>query len=356
MHYGGQLSGWVQYAPDQDYTLLLGGRYIPQLGYTLPLAKNTQTLRAFASLNIYGTTSTADFDSARNDGKIDPYRLYVEWKRSGLTLTGGLQELRFGSAKMFRSVAWFDRTDPRDPLQLSDGVWGLTGRYYFPGTKLNLWAWFLYGNKGPKGTDFLPTNQGIPEMGGRLQWKYPAGNIGLSYHFRRVDTDYYLAEYNWVREHRFGLDARIDWRVGVTVEATNIQLSEDAGIYTHQSMATLGLDYTFRLGKGLKTDFEQFVSSLNEQTFPFDNTVTFSGLSLTYPVARADDVIYMLYYDWTDRRWYNYIRWSHRFKFLTLHTMAFWNPTEYEIERIQSIARQHLLGKGVQVMLVWDHR
>ncbi len=355
LHYNGQLAGWTQYAPDQPYTLLLGGHYIPQLSYILPLAKNTQTLNALASLNIYGTTATADFDSARNDGKIDPYRIYVKWELGGLSLVGGLQELRFGSAKMFRSVAWFDRTDPRDPLQLSDGVWGLTGRYYFPGTKLNLWAWFLYGNKDPKGIDILSTNQGLPEMGGRLQWKYLLGNIGLAYHFRRVDTDYYLAEYNWTREHRFGLDAHFDWRVGVTIEATSLYLSDDADIYTHQSMATLGLDYTFGLGRGLKTNLEQYVSALNEQTFQFENSVTFSGLSLAYPITPSDDMNYMLYYNWTNQMWYNYIRWSHRFKYLALHTMAFWNPSAYGFDRIQAFAQEHMLGKGVQVMLVWNH-
>ncbi len=355
LHYGGQLSGWGQYAPDQPYSLLFGGRYIPELRYAKSLFSDTQTLSVLASLNIYGTTATADFDSTSNDGKIKPYRLYAAWAFKNFTLKGGLQELRFGEAQMFRSTAWFDRTDPRDPLQISDGVWGLTGRYFIPRTKLNLWLWLLYGNKDAKGTDFFPTNQSIPEAGGRLQWRYPLGNFGFSYHFRRVNTEDLDIQYAWVPEHRFGLDAKFDWRVGVSVEASSIHLAEDIDMYTHQSMATLGLDYTFKLGKGLKTVFEQFVSSLNKQTFMFDNSVTLSGLSLAYPFTDADDLNYMFYYDWTHQKTYNYIKWSHRFRYLTLHTMAFWNPIIYEFDRIEAFAREHMLGKGIQLMLVWNH-
>lgn len=43
----------------------------------------------------------------------------------------GLQKINFGSAQLFRPLMWFDKMDPRDPLQMTDGVWGALYRYYF---------------------------------------------------------------------------------------------------------------------------------------------------------------------------------------------------------------------------------
>ena len=57
----------------------------------------------------------------------------------------GLQKINFGSASMLRPLMWFDQMDPRDPLHLTDGVWGLLARYYFL-NNANIWLWGLYGN------------------------------------------------------------------------------------------------------------------------------------------------------------------------------------------------------------------
>jgi len=54
-----------------------------------------------------------------------------------------LQKINFGSATLFRLLMWFDRIDPRDPLKLTDGVYGLLLRYYFH-NNTNIWLWGLY--------------------------------------------------------------------------------------------------------------------------------------------------------------------------------------------------------------------
>jgi hypothetical protein len=76
--------------------------------------------------------------------------------------------------------------DPRDPLQLTDGVWGVLGRYYFLNNS-NIWLWALHGNKELKGWESTKTLNSAPEIGGRIQHPAGRGEIAISYHYRKID-------------------------------------------------------------------------------------------------------------------------------------------------------------------------
>ena len=80
-------------------------------------------------------------------------------RNNKLHIEPGLQKINFGSATMLRPLMWFDQVDPRDPLQLTDGVWGVLGRYYFL-NNANIWLWGLYGNKNPGDTANLLVQRG----------------------------------------------------------------------------------------------------------------------------------------------------------------------------------------------------
>merc|ERR1712127_1137306 len=95
----------------------------------------------------------------------------------------GLQKIDFGSASLLRPIQWFNQIDPRDPLQLTNGVYGVLGRYYFL-NNANIWLWTLYGNEKTRGFDALETNKKVPEFGGRIQYPTKKGEIALSYHHR----------------------------------------------------------------------------------------------------------------------------------------------------------------------------
>ena len=84
----------------------------------------------------------------------------------------GLQKINFGSAVLLRPLMWFDSLDPRDPLQLTDGVYAVLLRYYFP-NNANLWAWALYGNDSPKGWESAATAEDT--VLSKLEW-YRLGN------------------------------------------------------------------------------------------------------------------------------------------------------------------------------------
>jgi len=148
LHVQGQFSAWSTYSTKSDIKLGLGARYLPQLDYSLALGNNSK-IDFEASANLNGSLALIPDDDKYTSGHIKPYRLWVRYSTEHLELRTGLQKISFGSATLLRPLMWFDQLDPRDPLQLTDGVWGMLGRYYFP-NNANLWLWGLEGNKNLK--------------------------------------------------------------------------------------------------------------------------------------------------------------------------------------------------------------
>ncbi len=354
--FSGQLSGWGQYTPDISPELWFGGRYIPQIDIRKPF-KNFRLLDFEASVNLYGDLGFLPSDTFHTEGDIKPYRLWGRYSTPQLEIRLGLQKINFGSAVMFRPLMWFDRVDPRDPLQLTNGVWGLLFRYYFL-NNANLWLWGLYGNKDPKGWEIFPTEKNIPEAGGRIQLPISNGEAALSYHFRMADMQNLSTAmgypYQSIAENRLGLDSKIDLSVGLWAEASWTNLNKDIGDFTNQEMITLGTDYTFGIGNGLVLTFEQLIYSYDRKAFNFDHTTTFSGLSLSYPIGIFDRLSAILYYDWTDKKSYNFINWQREMNHVTFYLMGYWNPKNYQLPA-QSLENNRFAGKGLQVMVVWNH-
>lgn len=354
LSYKGQLSAWTLYNGGLDLPVYMGGRYIPQLNYEVNL-KNTQKIDFEASLNMNGNFGFYPFDTISHYGTLKPYRLWARYSGEQFELRVGLQKINFGSANMIRPLMWFDSVDPRDPLNLTDGVWGILGRYYFL-NNANLWLWMLYGNDTPRGWDLAKSYWKIPEFGGRFQSPVPGGEAGISYHHRVSDTRDVpvLPTFDQAPENRLGVDLRFDLFVGAWLEGAWINNSENLGIYTNQELLNLGLDYTFGLGNGLYVIFEQLLASYDEKPFELENTRNFSLLSLSYPIGLFSNVSGIIYYDWTNNNIYNFLNINHSLKHLTLYLMAFWNPEDYFIPG-QDITTNLYGGKGIQFMIVLNH-
>jgi hypothetical protein len=257
---------------------------------------------------------------------------------------------------MLRPLMWFDRIDPRDPLQLTDGVWGLLGRYYFL-NNANIWIWGLYGNPGPKTWEIGKTSKNIPEVGGRIQMPVPKGELALSYHFREVDTRDLgdsIPSYARVAENRVGIDGKWDWLVGFWIEGSWIGKNQNTGIFTHEEMVNFGADYTFGIGNGLNMVVEQLFFSYDENAFAFSDLYSFTGSSLSYPLGMFDNISAIVYYDWKNNDLYNFVNWKRQFNKFFLYLMAFWNPVEYKMPQ-QAESGELLAGKGIQIMLVYNH-
>lgn len=351
----GQISSWAHYNGSNALPLWLGERYIPELNYSIDLTHGRLIDFDF-SANLFANAGIHLSDSVHSEAKVKPYRVWARYSTEQLEIRAGLQKINFGSASILRPLMWFDQIDPRDPLQLTDGVWGVLGRYYFL-NNANIWVWGLYGNKNRKGWEIIKTNKDIPEFGGRFQFPVPKGEAGLTYHHRTADSrniDSLMPALAKIPENRLGFDIRIDWIIGCWAEASWSRKSINLGIPTNQEFINLGMDYTFGIGNGIYAVFEQLLVSADEKAWDFGNTTTFSLLSVSYPIGIFDNLGAIVYYDWTNNKAYNFINWQKRFNNLTFYVMVYWNPENYFIPS-QGTDQTLFAGRGIQVMLVYNH-
>lgn len=355
LDFKGQLSAYTHFNPDNNYPWWNGGRYIPQANVALPLDKG-RLVDFEASANIYGNLGLKNFNTTATNGNIKPYRVWARYSTHQFELRAGLQKINFGSASILRPLMWFDQLDPRDPLQLTDGVWGILTRYYFL-NNANIWLWSLYGNDNPKGWETIKTNSTVPEVGGRLQLPANRGEIAFSYHYRSADSQDLPGtdmQYAKIPEHRMGFDAKFDWVVGCWIEASWKNMSKDMGIYTNQELLNLGVDYTFSLGNGLTVIYEQLLAAYDEKAFRFTENTTFSLISASYPLGMFDNLSFIVYFDWRNKAAYNFVNWQKEFDNLTFHIMGYVNPKDYNIPT-QQMDENLFAGTGIQLMLVFNH-
>jgi hypothetical protein len=351
----GQLSAWTLYNGGLDLPVYLGGRYIPQLNYEIKL-RNDHLIDFEASANLNGNIGFHPFDTLDAGGTIKPYRLWARYSSQQFEFRIGLQKINFGSASLLRPLMWFDQVDPRDPLNLTDGVWGALGRYYFL-NNVNIWLWVLYGNEDPKGWEIAGTNSKYPELGGRFQTPVPAGEAGISFHHRVSDTrnlEGIVPSFAKIQENRIGLDVKLDLVVGAWAEGSWVNSNENLGRYTNQELFNMGVDYTFGIGNGLYTIIEQLLVVYDEHAFTFENNVSFSLLSLSYPLGLFSNIQGIIYYDWKNNSLYNFINLQRDFRRFSMYLMAFWNPEDYHIP-LQEIEQNLYAGRGIQIMFVLNH-
>ena len=351
----GQASLWANYNFENSLPLQTGGRYIPTLDYIIKLPKKGM-LDFEGSVNISGFVNTHPFAIINTDGSIAPYRLWARFSTSQLEIRLGLQKINFGSATLLRPLMWFDQIDPRDPLQLTNGVWGILGRYYFM-NNANAWLWCLYGNEKLRPWDYINTTRRFPEFGGRVQVPVPKGEIALTYHFRNTnfnDNIYIIDPYSRIPENRIGIDGKWDLGVGLWFEGTWINRSKDCRSETNQEILNIVADNTFSVGNGLHIEFEQLFVAFENTQFDYRNKIFFSGLSLSYPLNMNNDLSAIVYYDWGNNASYNFINWNHKFRNISLFMFAYLNPKYYNLPQQNSTGNNYA-GPGVQVMLVYNH-
>jgi len=355
LNFKGQLSAYTHLNPSNELSWQNGLRYIPQVNYQYSLS-DKHRIGFEASANLYGNAALALFDSSYFSGDIKPYRFWARYSTNQFELRAGLQKINFGSASILRPLMWFDQIDPRDPLKLTDGVWGVLARYYFL-NNANIWLWGLYGNENLKGWETFSSDKKIPEFGGRLQSPVPHGEAGFSYHHRIADCSSLSDSFNIignVTENRFGFDAKFDMNIGWWIEASWSAYNKEIGMFSNQEIINLGADYTFSLGNGLTVIYEQLIASLDENPFGFENVSTFSLLNLSYPLGLFDKISAIVYFDWANNKAYNFLNWQRVFNKYTLYLMAYINPKDYNIPTPGSDDLLYA-GSGIQLIFVFNH-
>jgi hypothetical protein len=368
----GQLSGWMTMNPSNSWATQLGVRYLPEMDVEKSLSQKL-SLDASLSLNVNGSAWIYSREEIDTFGKLKFYRMWMRLSSSQLEIRLGLQKINFGSATMLRPLMWFDRIDPRDPLQITDGVWGFLSRYYFL-NNANIWVWGLYGNNDTKGWEFVPTAKKKPEFGGRIQIPVPKGEFALTYHHRLMDLEKGIenvlalaglpempasvisefVDLGIVREDRYGIDGKWDMELGFWFEGAVIRQDIDWLPQKYQRMINTGADYTIGVGNGLYIAYEHFWFHLSEEAFTRGDGFEFSALSLSYPLSLLDNLTGMVYYDWENQEWYRFISFQRTYDRWQVFLMCFWNPEQFQIyPTIQD--NSFLAGKGFQVMVVFNH-
>jgi roadblock/LC7 domain-containing protein len=350
----GQAIGWTTLNPAEPFQAQVGLRYIPELSFTLPAGN--YTIDGKFSANLWGS-GMYQGDSITLDEQLSPYRMWVRFSSDQFELRAGLQKINFGSAQMFRPLMWFDRIDPRDPLQLTDGVYGLLARYYFL-NNANIWLWGLYGDDKIKGWELIPSLKNSIEYGGRVQLPFFTGELAATYHHRSADPSAILPDSitmgKQAAENRIALDTKVDLLVGLWAEASLIHQDLSFTTQKYKTMLNMGMDYTFGLGSGLNVMTEAFGYLQGEHPFDAKENLAFGLLSATYPVSIIHSVNAMVFYDFTNKNLYRFINWTMAWDRWSFYVMGFWNPETYTLYNVDP--RTSLYGGwGFQLMAVFNH-
>ncbi len=355
--YKGLVAGWLVGKFERSVNPQVGGRFIPEFSLSQKVS-DSFSLAAEFSLNGFVVARFQSGEDARTDGEIDPYRFWLRLGTNQFEARIGLQKINFGSAALLRPLMWFDSLDPRDPLQLTDGVYGLLLRYYFV-NNANIWSWALYGNDSPKGWEAVATADDTIEYGGRVQLPLWTGELALTYHHRRIDIvpeSVPLMPLNGERvpESRVGLDGKWDLGVGLWFEGTLTHQESELLPQPWQRALAFGLDYTFDLGNGLNAMGEHLrLDRSGKALGPGDGT-DFSALFLRYPVSIFVDLTAIFYYDWKEKEFYRFFSWQRTYDRWRFNIIAFWNPDAFLIFPTQP-GGNPFAGKGFQFMIVFNY-
>ncbi|HQU73885.1 MAG TPA: hypothetical protein PKV71_12045 [Calditrichia bacterium] len=299
-----QVSAWGTAQEEGNWQLV--SRIQPGVGLEFPAAiPGNWDARVDYVLNGYKDRYDQDFSR-------EFYRWWIRLSGAQYELRAGLQKINFGPGFLLRPLMWFDGLDPRDPLQITRGVKGLLGRYYFL-NNANLWAWMLYDNTEPHGWDILDGHPRKPEWGGRLQFPAIGGELGFSANRRYVRFNPLGELFIEYPEYKFGIDGRWDVVVGLWFEAVTARQDLQTLLPLadpYQQFLMGGTDYTFPLGNGLHLLGEHMAVSLSRDFSLWDNPFQVSAVSVDYPVGLLDRVSLFVLRNWDADNWTLYGNWT----------------------------------------------
>lgn len=353
----GQVTSWAVIQFEDPINWQFGGRFVPTLLGKFSVSEKAN-IDFEASLNINGSANFSGPNYENSIGQLKPYRVWARYAADNWEIRAGLQKINFGSAKLFRPLMWFDGMDVRDPLQLTDGVYGVLGRYYFP-NNANIWFWTLMGNDKRKGWEMMGSEQWKPEVGGRIQLPLATGELALSTHYRKVHA-ISMASSRWndfrlLNESRIGLDGKWDVGIGLWFESsTTITQRNEILVPRFQDAWNVGADYTLPIGNGLGVTLEYFRYHVGDDFFTNGTTLNLTGSMFTYPVSVLDNLSAMMFYLPDQHLWFNYLSWSRTYDNWSMYAIGFWNPTNYQLLSPQSQNNNLFAGKGLQIMLNYN--
>jgi len=339
----GQASAWgTGIDLNGEWNKNIGIRYIPQINYSYSFDENN-LLNGEVLLNTY---YNSDFNS--DDYNIKLYRGIIRYTTTQSETQVGLQKINFGPAQLLRTLMWFDSVDPRDPLKLTDGVYGIRYKYSFINNSI-FWVWGLYGNDKPKGFEVNATAKDNPEFGGRYQFQVPAGEAGATVHTREVKAGSFS-----YRENRYALDGRWDIGIGAWFESLLQQSQTNLMPFQWNKMITVGGDYTFGIGTGIYFLVENMTSIASVKIMGNNIDRNVSAMMATYPISVLDNLSVQGYYDWQGKNIYQYYQWQRTYDNVIINLGLFHYP-ESGTNIFPGSSTIPAAGYGFQLMLIYNY-
>jgi hypothetical protein len=353
----GQLSGWLTAHPGDVLQAEFGSRYLPAFSWKTGISQG-YSFDSEVSANIRATGFYQEGDQINASARIKPYRAWLRFSGNQFEVRAGLQKINFGPARMLRPLMWFDRIDPRDPLQITNGVYGILSRYYFI-NNANIWLWGLWGNHQRKGWESFPTQRDAPEFGGRFQHPFLGGEVAASYHHRKgSQAETGVPQENSPRtfaENRLAVDGRFDLGIGLWFETVLIHQARSSTSEDYRRLWNTGADYTMDWGKGLHITGEWFGYQTSGGVFgKASATNLLAALSASYPINIISSLQSIFYYDIKNKQWYRFLNWSWVYDAWSFYLMGFWNPRDIQIYNTMSETGIYG-GLGLQFMAVFNH-
>jgi len=354
----GQLSTFGDIRKSEDgYISQIGLRYIPTWSIVVPWP--TALFDTEIAVNIKSFYKHHQKSDSYAQFELDPYRFWIRRSTDNLEIRIGLQKITFGSAKLFRPLMWFDKLDPRDPLQITDGVWGVRVRKDYTNNS-NVWIWGLLWNNEPKGWELISTKKNNVEFGGRFQLPVGNGEIGFSTHNRiisRKDLPPNLAINSMPKstpEIKAAIDGFFDIGIGLWFESSIVHADYGADFHNWQSMLTLGSDYTFGIGNGITITGEHFIYSLDDKPFTSGSAEQMSGLMAMYPICMFDQISSIVFYSWDAELAYFFFSWQRTFDNWIINLNTFFSSkSDSSYSFGQSFS--DFSNRGIQLMLIYNH-
>jgi hypothetical protein len=215
---------------------------------------------------------------------LKSYRYYLNAADTQSQLRIGMQHISFGPAKALRPLMWFDRVDPLDPYQVTEGVEAALFRHHWL-NGANLWLWGVLGSADTKGNEIVGGKKNKPELGGRIQYPSPIGDAALSFHSR----DSALG-----REYRLGADLRMDYALGWWLEGSASRFEGIPGALSLSALGSIGADYVLSVGNGLAITAESMILAISEEDM---HSIRYEELSaaviLDYPIGLLDSLRFL---------------------------------------------------------------
>ena len=335
----------------------IGLRYIPTWSLVVPWP--TAIFDTEISFDINSSFKRQHNNGSSNNFKFNIYRFWIRRSTDNLEMRFGLQKITFGTARLFRPLMWFDKLDPRDPLQISEGVWAIRVRRDFS-NNVNTSVWGLLWNNEPKGWELIPTKKNNIELGGRFQVPIWRGEIGFSTHSRIIGRNAVPSYLNIATmskatpEVKAALDGFFDIGVGLWFESSVVHADYGADFPNWQSMLTIGTDYTLAIGNGVTVTGEHFMYNVDDKLFSMDTAIHMTGLMAMYPISLFNQISSILFYNWDAELAYFFISFQRIYDDWTINLNTFFSSKSDESFSLnQSLS--DFSSRGIQLMLIFNH-